>query len=124
MSRQHVAVAVAGLCVTLVAGTLAEVNQHLSQTDSFGHDSSDMEKQDASPSDAKSRDTSRIDAECSMHLYVTPSRLAESCDTLASRPFAVRSRWHRVPHHHYSIKMGSTIFDCSRINESSIPSVI
>ncbi len=76
MSRQHFAVVVAGLCVTLVAGTLAEVNQHLSRADSPAFE----------PPDAKPLDTSSIDAECSMRLQVTQARLAEHCDTLASRP--------------------------------------
>jgi len=71
------------LCVTLVAGTLAEVNQHLSRADSPALEPSEAKPRE--PSGAKSRDTSRIDAECSMRLYVTPSRLAELCDTLASR---------------------------------------
>ena len=75
MSRQHVAVAVAGLCVTLVAGTLAEVNQHLSHADPLGHQ----------PSDAKPRDTSRIDAKCSMHLKVSHSQPTHYFDILKSR---------------------------------------
>jgi len=76
MSGQHVAVVVVGLCLTLVAGTLAEVSQHLSRADPPAYE----------PSDATPRDMSSIDAECSMRLHVTQARLAESCNTLASRP--------------------------------------
>ena len=75
MSRQHVAVAVAGLCVTLVAGTLAEVNQVFCRAD----------PPEQKRLNAKPRDTSSIGLECSMRLKVSQSRPTQYFDTLRSR---------------------------------------